>query len=54
MSDQVQQIGETLAEVYRALRDTREGGYGCISTGSTAELIGCHEVFHVSMLRKYT
>ena len=46
-------MGETLTEVYRALRDTREDGYGCISVGFTVEFVGVHEVFHVSMLQKY-
>ena len=32
-------MGETIAEVYRALRDTREGGYGCILVGFTAEFV---------------
>ena len=41
MSDQVRQIGETVAEAYRALRDTRDGGYGFISVGFTDELVGC-------------
>ena len=27
---------EAIAEVYRALRDTREGGHSCISVGATA------------------
>ena len=34
-------MGETIAEVYRALRDTQEGGYGCISVCFTAKLVGC-------------
>ena len=42
------------AEAYWALRGTREGGHNCISVGATIEFIMCHEVFHVSMLWKYT
>ena len=41
MSGQVRQAGEAVAEVYRALRDTREGGHSCISVDPTAELIRC-------------
>ena len=43
-----------MAEVYRALRDTREGGHSCVSVGAIAKLICVYEVFHVSMLWKYT
>ena len=45
---------EAITEVYRALRDTREGGHNCISLTLSPSLSGVHEVFHVSMLRKYT
>ena len=45
---------EASAKVYRTLQDTREGGYSCISIGVTTSLSGVHEVFHISMLRKYT
>ena len=41
MSGQVRQTGETSVVVYRALRDTREGGHICISVGATAEFIRC-------------
>ena len=41
MSDLVQQAGETIVEVYRALRDTREGGYGYISVGVTTKFVEC-------------
>ena len=41
MSGQVRKLGEAFAEVHRALRDT-------------PSLSGVHEVFHVSMLRRYT
>ena len=43
MSDQVWQAGETIAKVYRALRDTPDGGYSCVSVGFTAEFIGCSQ-----------
>ena len=45
---------EAIVKVYRTLRDTREGGYSCKSVGATTSLSSVHEVFHVSMLRKYT
>ena len=54
MSGQVRQAGEANAEGYRPLRDTREGGHSWLSIDATIELLGVHEVFHVSMLRKYT
>ena len=54
MSDQIRQAREASVEVYRALRDTREGEYSCVPVGITTSLLGVHEVFHVSMLRKYT
>ena len=41
MSDQVGKRGETVTEVYRALQDTREGGYSCISVGFIAKFIRC-------------
>ena len=41
MSDQVWKVGETIAEVYRALRNTREGRYSCILVGFTTEFIKC-------------
>ena len=41
MSGQVQQAREAIAEVYRALQDTREGGHSCVSIGITAESIRC-------------
>ena len=34
-------MGKAIAEVYRALQDTREGGYSCISLGTTTEFIEC-------------
>ena len=45
---------EASVEVYWALRDTQEGGHSCILVGATTEFSGVHEVFHVSMLQKYT
>ena len=54
MSDQVLQVGETIVEVYRALRDTQEGGYGCISVGFTAKLVGCPWGIPCLILQKYT
>ena len=41
MSGQVRQAREAIAEVYRALRDTREGRHSCVSVGITAEFIMC-------------
>ena len=38
---QVRQVRKAIVEVYRALRDTRGGGYSCASIGFTAKLIGC-------------
>ena len=35
------QAGKAIAEVYRALRDTREGGHSFVSIGITVELIMC-------------
>ena len=34
-------MGKAIAEVFRALRDTRDDGYSCISVDSTAEFIEC-------------
>ena len=36
MSDQVRQARETVVEVHRALRDTREAGHYSVSFGFTA------------------
>ena len=50
-------IREIVAEVYRALRSTREGWYSCLSVGTTTKFIKCScgiLCLHVSMLRKYT
>ena len=44
---------EVSIKIYQALRDTREGGHSCVLVGATTEFISVHEVFHVSMLRKY-
>ena len=41
MSNQVGQTGETIAEIYRALRDTQKGGYSCILVGFTDEFFWC-------------
>ena len=41
MSDLIQEAGETIAEVYRALRDTGDGGYGCILVGFTTKFVVC-------------
>ena len=48
-------MGEAVTKVYRALRDTREGG-GTVAyrLALPPSLSGVHKVFHVSMLRKYT
>ena len=45
---------EAIAEVHWALRDTREGRHCSVPVGFTTQLSGFHEVFHVSMLRRYT
>ena len=42
---------EAIAKVYRALRDTREGGHSYVSLALLPSLSGVHEVFHVFMLR---
>ena len=41
---------EAIAEVPWALRDTREGRHSSVPVG----MLGVHEVFHVSMLWRYT
>ena len=41
MGGQVRQVGEVVIEVYRALRDTQEGGHSCVLVGITSELIKC-------------
>ena len=48
-------MGEAVTKVYRALRDTQEGG-GTVAyrLALPPSLSGVHKVFHVSMLRKYT
>ena len=45
---------KSYADVYRAFRDTREGRHCCVPVGFTPSMSGVHEVFHVSILRKYT
>ena len=54
MSGQVRQAEEAFIEIYRALRDTREGGHSVYRLAPLLSLSGVHEVFHVSMLPKYT
>ena len=34
-------MGKAIAKVYRALRDTRDGGHNRVSVGIPAEFIGC-------------
>ena len=34
-------MGEAIAEIHRALRDTREGGHSCVLIGITTEFMGC-------------
>ena len=41
MSGQILQAREASTEVYRALRDTRDGGYSCLSVGATTKFIRC-------------
>ena len=45
---------EASTKVYRALRATREGGTVAYQLALPLSLSGVHEVFHVSMLQKYT
>ena len=54
MSGQVRQAREAIAEVRWALRDTREGRHYSVPVDFTASMSGVHEVFHVSMLWRYT
>ena len=48
-SGQVRQAWEAIAEVHWTLRDTREGRHCSVLVGFTV-----HEVFHVSMIQRYT
>ena len=41
MSGQVRQAGKAIAEIYRTLRGTLEGRYGCLPVGFTAKIIEC-------------
>ena len=41
MSDQVRQARRAVAEVYQALRDTREGGYSHVLVGFATKVIRC-------------
>ena len=41
MSGQILQAREANAEVYWALRDTRDDGHNCLSIGITTEFIRC-------------
>ena len=54
MSGQVRQARKAIAEVYWALRGTREGRYGAYRLALRSSLSSVHTVFHVSMLQKYT
>ena len=45
---------EVIAEVYWALRDTERVGTVAYRLALSPSMSGVHEVFHVSMLRKYT
>ena len=54
-------MGKAIIEVYRAIRDTREGRHSFMRVGTVSyrlalpsSLSSVHEVFHVSILRKYT
>ena len=40
-SVQIRQVREASTKVYRALRDTREGGYSCLPVGAATEFIRC-------------
>ena len=37
--------GETVTDVYWALRDTQDGGSGCVSISTTTKLIRCPRGF---------
>ena len=54
MSGQVRQAREAIAEVYWAFRDTREDRHSAYRLALSPSMSGVHEVFHVSILRKYT
>ena len=54
MSDQIRQTKEVVTEVHWTLRGTREGGAVAYRLALLPSLSSVHEVFHVSMLRKYT
>ena len=41
MNGQVRQAGKAIAKVCRALRDTQEGEYNCLSIAFTTKFIGC-------------
>ena len=41
MSGRVRQAEKSIIDVYQALRDTRDGGYNCVSVGFTPKFIGC-------------
>ena len=45
---------EVIAEVYWTLRDTREGRHCSVPISIPPCMSGVQEVFHVSMLRRYT
>ena len=45
---------EVIAEVYWTLQDTREGRHCSVPISIPPSMSGVQEVFHVSMLRRYT
>ena len=54
MSGHVRKAGKASAEVHRTLRDTREMNTVAYQLVLSLSISGVHEVFHVSMLQKYT
>ena len=54
MSGQIRQAREAIAEVYWTFRDTRKGRTIAYRLALPPSMSGVHEVFHVSMLQKYT
>ena len=53
-SGQVRQAWEAIAEIHWTSRDTQEDGHCAYRLALPPSMPGVHEVFHVSILRKYT
>ena len=54
MSGQIRQAREAIAEVYWPFRDPRRIGTVAYRLALPPSMTSVHEVFHVSMLQKYT